>query len=148
MSRPQQATRTELEAIARQWIGLWCVPVDWDLFDRLHGDNFEDGSPAGRPATKAGFAEGLADLARAFPDLETTVDDLVIDEAAARVAARWTARGTNRARFLGVGPTGRLTTFRGIEIIEIRDGRVTRRWGEWDISSHADAHGEASDRRT
>lgn len=129
-------TRAELEALTRRWIGLWCAPVDWVLFDALHADDFVDESSAGRPPTKAAFAEGLAELVLAFPDLRTTVDDLVVDEARSRVAVRWTARGTNRHRFLGVRPTSRMTTFRGIEIAEIQAGRITRRWGEWDVSEH------------
>jgi steroid delta-isomerase-like uncharacterized protein len=137
-ARRNPDSRAELESVARQWISLWCVPVDWVLFDRLHADDFEDGSSAGRLATKAGFAEGLKELVHAFPDLETTTDDLVIDEATSRVAIRWSAHGTNRAVFLGVGPTHRVTTFCGIEIIEIRDGQIVCRWGEWDISSHVD----------
>lgn len=95
--------------------------------------------PAGRASTQAAFREGLADLVHAFPDLVTTVDDLVIDETRSRVAVRWTARGTNRVRFLGVGPTNERIAFRGIEIIEIRDGRIVRRWGDWDISEHVGA---------
>jgi predicted ester cyclase len=73
---------------------------------------------------------------RGFPDLRTTVDDLVVDVASARVAVRWTARGTNLGRYFGVGPTARATRITGIEIIEIANGRVTRRWGEWDLSDH------------
>ena len=91
--------------------------------------------PAG-PLTKAGFAQGLAEFIEAFPDLQTRVEDLVVDEAGSRVAVRWSAQGTNRAAFLGIGPTRRLTTITGIEIIEIHDGQITRRWGEWDISDH------------
>jgi steroid delta-isomerase-like uncharacterized protein len=125
--------RAGLEKVARQWIGLWCAPVDWARFDALHVDDFVDESSAGRAPTKAGFAAGLAELVAAFPDLDTRVDDLVIDALQSRVAVRWTARGTNRARFLGVGPTHQVTTFCGIEIVEIRDGRIVRRWGEWDF---------------
>mgnify|MGYP000577910624 FL=1 len=29
-----------------------------------------------------------------------------------------------------------LTPITGIEIIEIQDGQIIRRWGEWDISAH------------
>jgi len=131
-----KASRADLEATTRQWISLWCTPVDWALFERLHADDFEDCSPAGRGATKKAFADGLAELVRVFPDLRSTVDDLVVDETTGRVAVRWSAVGTNRERFLRVGPTGKTTPITGIEIIEVRDGRIVRRWGEWDITAH------------
>ncbi|MGB5250612.1 MAG: ester cyclase [Gammaproteobacteria bacterium] len=136
--KPQadEAQRTDLESVARQWISLWCAPVDWDLFERLHADDFEDCSSAGRPTSKQGFAQGIAEFVHAFPDLRTRVDDLVIDTAAKRVAVRWSASGINLSRYLGTGPTRRLTRITGIEIIEIRRGRIMRRWGEWDISAH------------
>jgi len=122
--------------VAEQWISLWCAPVDWELFDRLHSPDFEDCSAADRATTKEAFAAALAELVRAFPDLTTTVDDLVVEEAAGRVAVRWTAEGTNRETFMGRGPTGKKTPITGIEIIEVRDGRIVRRWGEWDITAH------------
>ena len=78
----------------------------------------------------------MAEFITAFPDLQTRVEDLVVDEVRSTVAVRWSAQGTNRAAYLGIGPTGRLTTITGIEIIEIQDGQITRRWGEWDISDH------------
>lgn len=128
--------RAELARIAQRWIALWCAPVDWRAFDHLHADDFRDESSVGRPPDKRGFAAGLADFVQAFPDLHTEVNGLVVDEAHSQVAVRWTARGTNRGPYLGVGPTDRPTTITGIEIIEIRAGRIVRRWGEWDISAH------------
>jgi predicted ester cyclase len=100
------------------WISLWCAPVDWALFDRLHADDFEDCSAGGRGTTKEALAGGLARLVRAFPELKTEVDDLVVDETTGKVAVRWSSLGTNR------------------EIIEVRDARIVRRWGEWDITAH------------
>ncbi len=132
----RKSSRTELELIARRWISLWCVPVDWVLFDSLHADSFEDCSPSGRDGSKDAFADSLAELVAVFPDLQTEVDDLVVDDKAWRVAVRWSAVGTNRRAFHGVGPTGRRTPINGIEIIEIADRRVVRRWGEWDINAH------------
>jgi predicted ester cyclase len=93
-------------------------------------------SPAGRDASKRGFALGLKQLVDAFPDLVTKVEDMVVDEKAQRVAVRWSSVGTNRLCFLGTGPTNRKTLITGIEIIEISEGRITRRWGEWDITAH------------
>ena len=131
--------REALARVAREWVELWTAPVDWAAFDRLHADDFEDCAAAGRPPTKQGFASGLERMLAAFPDLRTTADDVVVDVAAARVAVRWRARGTNRARYLDIGPTQRPTTITGIEIIEIRAGRVVKRWGEWDITDHREA---------
>jgi steroid delta-isomerase-like uncharacterized protein len=130
------STRAELFAIATQWVSLWTGPVDWALFDRLHADSFEDRSSADRPSTKEGFAGGLEEFVRAFPDVKTKIEDLVAEESTSKVAIRWSARGTNRTHYLGIGPTHRLTTITGIEIIEVRAGQIVRRWGEWDISDH------------
>jgi len=129
-------TRSDLEDIARRWISLWCAPTDWELFDELHSDDFEDMSPAGRDTSKRGFALGLKQLVDAFPDLTTKVDDMIVDEQAQRVAVRWSSVGTNKLPFLGVVPTNRETPITGIEIIEILDGQIKKRWGEWDITAH------------
>jgi steroid delta-isomerase-like uncharacterized protein len=128
--------RAELEAVARDWISLWCAPVDWALFDRLHSEDFEDCAAAGRDTTKEAFAGGLVELTAVFPDLQTKVEDLVVDEAAGRVAVRWSSLGTNRETFMGIEPTGEKIPIAGIEIIEVRDGQIVRRWGEWDITAH------------
>jgi steroid delta-isomerase-like uncharacterized protein len=133
--------RVRLEQVAREWISLWSVPVDWELFDRLHAERFIDESSAGRPSDKAGFRQGLLELVTAFPDLEATVEDLVVDARRCRVAVRWAARGTNRVRFLDIGPTNRSTLITGIEIIEVRHGKIVRRWGEWDIAAHCAVDG-------
>jgi predicted ester cyclase len=130
------STRQELIATATKWLSLWNTPVDWALFDSIHSETFEDCASSGRPATKQGFAQGLAQLARAFPDLRTVLESLVIDDQNSTVAIRWSARGTNVERFLEIGPTNRATEMTGIEIIEIAGGQVARRWGEWDIPAH------------
>jgi len=48
----------KLAEIARQWISLWSVPVDWELFNALHADDFEDCSSAGGEASAAKKAAG------------------------------------------------------------------------------------------
>ena len=128
--------RKELETITSQWISLWNAPGNWALFDRLHADNFVDASPAGRPSTKEAFIGDIKSLLHHFPDLTIQVDDMVVDMEQQRVAVRWSAQGTNRVKFLGIGPTNRKTPITGIEIIEIQDGQIIKRWGEWDITGH------------
>src|SRR5258708_19951742 len=113
------STRQDLIATATKWLSLWNTPVDWALFDSIHSEAFEDCASSGRPTTKQGFAEGLAHLARAFPDLRTMLQSLVIDEQNSTVAVRWSGRGTNVERFLEIGPPNRATEIRAIGIIQI-----------------------------
>lgn len=128
----------ELKQLTERWISLWTTPVDWALFDRIHAASFEDCSSAGRSAGKTGFAQGLREFTDAFPDLNTKVDDLIVEPESGKIAVRWTATGTNARRFHGIGPTNRVTEIRGIEIIHVVNGKIVKRWGEWDISEHAD----------
>lgn len=122
-----------LKALTERWMEAGWQRGDTDTLLALHAPNFVDhAAPSGREMTREGFAEGVRDLYRAFPDFYATVDDLVIDVAAARVAVRWSARGTQRGAFMGYTASGRRIAFRGIEIIRIVAGLIVERWGEWD----------------
>lgn len=122
-----------LRAIAERWIEIGWQRGDTDALLGLHAPDFVDhATPSEREATREGFSEGVRDLYRAFPDFFATVDDLVIDVAADRVAVRWSAQGTQRGAFMGFPASGGRITFRGIEIIHIVDGLIVERWGEWD----------------
>jgi steroid delta-isomerase-like uncharacterized protein len=132
------SSREELVELTRQWISLWSAPVDWALFEKIHASEFMDMSSAGRGTTKADFAAGIRRLVQAFPDLTTKVEDVIVDEGAHKVAVRWSALGTNRLNYLGIGPTNRLTRINGIEVVKIGQGVIVSRWGEWDISDHHD----------
>jgi predicted ester cyclase len=125
--------RQALENLSRQWISLWCAPVAWLCFERLHAETFEDYSAVGRAPDKAGFALGLAELTQAFPDLQTWSEDLVIDEHCSQVAVRWAAEGIHRGALLGLDPTHQRTTFAGIEILEVAEGQVTGRLGGMEL---------------
>ncbi len=129
-------TRAALADLARAWMRLWQGGA-LTAFAALHAPDFTDMSPAGRGNDGAAYRASIAALRDAFPDFHADIDDLVIDperdaEGCARVAVRWSATGTQTGPFMGLPPSGRAITFRGIEIIAIRDGLVRRRWGEWD----------------
>jgi len=122
----------DLRAIVRAWIEEGWRHGDTGVVDRLHAPDFADHDPGDRAPDNAGFKEGIARLFAAFPDLAAEVRDLVVDAAAGTVAVRWSAMGTHLGAYLGAAPTGRVVRFKGIEILRIRGGRITERWGEWD----------------
>jgi steroid delta-isomerase-like uncharacterized protein len=62
------------------------------------------------------------DLFAALPDLETTVTRIVAGEHEAAVEWRMTGRFTGQA-FQGMEPTGTRVEWRGVDVIEVADGK-------------------------
>lgn len=126
------ANSEELKRIVQQWIEEGWQNGDSSIVDQLHAPDFVDHDPGGRSPDNRGFKEGIVAIYQAFPDFSAQVEDLVVDLARETVAVRWSAVGTHTQPYLGATPTGRRTTFKGIEIVRIQDGRIKERWGEWD----------------
>ncbi len=87
------------------------------------------GLPSGLEGAKAAHRIMLA----AFPDYQTTIEDLIAegDKAAARI----TMRGTHRGEFIGIAPTGKRVEFSGMYIVRIENGKIAEHWGEEDSVS-------------
>lgn len=66
----------------------------------------------------------------AFPDLRHTVEDTIADDA--RVAVRFTLRGTHQGEFMGIRPTRRNVEVGAIAILGIANGRVTEVRAQFD----------------
>jgi steroid delta-isomerase-like uncharacterized protein len=121
-----------IREIAHRWIEHGWRDGNLDVVDELHSADFVDHDSAGRPPDNSGFKAGIARLYAGFPDFRAEISDLVIDATRGTAAIRWTATGTHRGNYLGAEPSDRVITFKGIEIIRIRDDRIVERWGEWD----------------
>jgi predicted ester cyclase len=76
------------------------------------------------------FKSGITELFAGLPDFTAVIEDVVIDTAASKVAIRWTGTGTHTGAMMGMRPTGKRMTFRGIDIIRIENERIIERWGE------------------
>lgn len=97
------------------------------LVERYFTADFVDHRPMpGAPPTRDGIKGLFAALKTAFPDLEISIDDQVADGES--VATRKTFRGTHRAPFLGIPPTGKRIEFEVIDILRVRNGQITDHW--------------------
>ena len=65
-------------------------------------------------------------LRAAFPDIQMTVDDIIGEGD--KVVVRYTARGTHSGEFRGIAPTGRKVTWAGINIYQVKGGKVVETW--------------------
>jgi steroid delta-isomerase-like uncharacterized protein len=85
--------------------------------------------PGSEPGPEA-MRAAAAYFRRVFPDWRSDIEQLIAEGDL--VVERFTARGTHRGELMGVAPTGRELTLRGINIFRVHDGRIAERWGRLD----------------
>ncbi len=101
------------------------------IADELIAPNYVNHSaPPEQEPGPEGVKQRGAGLRTAFPDLCTTIEDIVAEGD--RVVARITSRGTHRGTHLGVHPTGKLVLWTGVDIFVIRAGKLVEAWGFFD----------------
>jgi steroid delta-isomerase-like uncharacterized protein len=64
-------------------------------------------------------------------DPHWTIQDIVAERDI--VVVRWSHSGTHRGEFLGMPPTGKDFTLRGIDIYRISDGKMAEHWNVVDM---------------
>lgn len=67
---------------------------------------------------------------QAFPDLEFTVTDTVIQDP--RMVMVWMAEGTHHGTIMNIPPTGHRVAVRGVSVLDVEDGLVVRAQYVWD----------------
>jgi len=99
-------------------------------------DTVDDFVAIGEVRGKASIRRFFDELFAAFPDFEITVDRIVADRTTAIV--QWQAMGTfYGGKFQGIEPTRRNVQIRGVDVMEITDGRIVRDTIYYDGASFA-----------
>ncbi len=75
---------------------------------------------------REGYTQDVMDFVNSFTDVQATVEDLVAEGD--KVAGRYTWIGRHTGEFLGAPPTGKLITFRLLNIIRLVDGKIAEEW--------------------
>ena len=135
--------RETAEDVARRLVDAWNARI-LDDFIGLLAPDVEWYDPAmpepparGRAAVRA-FAE---DILRAFPDFTYEIQPPICGSPdGSRCAIVWRISATHLHAFgpLGYAPTGRRGNIEGVDIIDIRDGRVTRILTAFDLIDAAE----------
>src|SRR3954462_5343301 len=123
------------------------VYVDWNmaLVDEVVSPRFmshdwpEDG-PSGPPA----FRDYYAAIHSAVPDAGYEVDDLIAEGD--RVVVRWRLLGTLEGAFVGIAPTGKPITLKGIAIYRVDSQMLMERWVVSDVHGLLEEIGQSSAR--
>jgi steroid delta-isomerase-like uncharacterized protein len=104
---------------------------NFDVFDEVVSPEVVDHDPAPEQGPgPQGFKDMFATMRSAFPDLRVTPEHMTA--TGDDVALAYTVTGTHEGDFLGVAPTGRKVTARGVQIGRFEDGKLVERWGSSD----------------
>lgn len=102
-----------------------------DLCDELFAETFINHTPPrGMSNDREGMRRLFAMTHAAFPDGRISVDDQIADSG--RVWTRKTFTGTHAGVFAGAAPTGKLVTYRVIDILAVANGKMTAHWSVLD----------------
>jgi predicted ester cyclase len=91
-----------------------------------HAGNLDAAKELFAPDLAEAARQEAADFRQGFPDVVSTIEDLIAEED--KVAARWRARATHRGEYVGMPPTGREVVFTGISVYRIEGGRIAESW--------------------
>jgi steroid delta-isomerase-like uncharacterized protein len=101
--------------VRREQEELWTYTGDLDAAEELF-------APQQAEAAK----QEAADFRRGFPDVVSTIEDLIAEGD--KVAARWRARATHRGEYVGVPPSGKEVEFTGISVYRIEGNKIAESW--------------------
>jgi steroid delta-isomerase-like uncharacterized protein len=122
-ARRRITRRKAVEAQARSYFDALAARDPAALAAHWSDDGVADIVPLGVLRGSVEIAEMFRGLFSAFPDLETTVTRVVAGERQAAVEWRMTGHFTGEP-LEGVDPTGRRVDFRGMDYVEIADGKI------------------------
>jgi steroid delta-isomerase-like uncharacterized protein len=83
--------------------------------------------PSGMPPMDwNGHKQLLAEVTRAFPDLNHNIEDMIAEGD--KVAVRLNVTGTHKGEFQGIPPTGKNLSLDEMAFLTIIDGKITEGW--------------------
>jgi predicted ester cyclase len=91
-----------------------------------HAGNLDAAQELFVPDHVEAVKQEAADFREGFPDVVSTVEDLIAEGD--KVVARWRSRATHRGEYMGIAPTGNRVEFTGISVYRIEAGKIAESW--------------------
>lgn len=82
------------------------------------------------PMNRDTWLQVIAGFRTAFPDIRSTVEDVIAEGD--RVVVRWSGTGTQTGELMGVPASGRPVTTTGTVILRVADGLIAECWDLFD----------------
>lgn len=115
--------------ILKVWDAAW-DRGEVDALEELLSQHYRRYSGETDPHDLAGFKASILTTRAAFPDLVTTIDDIVIEGD--RAAIRWHSVGHHQGSLLGVPATKRRVEVSGATFARFDGDRIVEEFVTWD----------------
>ncbi len=119
------------KAIVRRFVEEVQSQHNLDVLDEVFSPQMVDHSQIANPPNREGTRQMFAMMFAAFPDFTATIQDQVAEGD--KVVTRKTFQGTHQGDYMGIPPTGKEISFEVIEILRLKDGKVTDHWAVGDV---------------
>lgn len=126
MTEPESTS----ERISRLYLDIFNARK-LDLLDELLAPEFVSHLRVGEIRGIEAFRAVMTDFYTAFPDVQWFVDEWVFTQERAVIRYHW--QGTQAEAWLGIPPTHKIVRGEGLELLWIRDGRITEVWNYSDL---------------
>ena len=73
-----------------------------------------------------GARQEAADFRQGFPDVVSTIEDLIAEGN--KIVARWRSHATHQGEYMGIPPSGKEVEFTGISVYRIEAGKIAESW--------------------
>jgi steroid delta-isomerase-like uncharacterized protein len=124
----------DYKQLAQRWFSEVMNEGNEDVIDELCAENFVDHDPLpGTGPDRQGLHDFVKLIRSAFPDLETTVDEMIVEGD--RIAVRSTFRGTHEGDFMGIAATGKKVEVSNYDFVRFENDQAAEHWGTIDSAA-------------
>lgn len=124
----------DYKEMARRWYSEVMSEGKTEVIDELCAPDFVDHDPLpGVSADLAGLKDFVAQIRAAFPDMQVTADDLILEGD--RLAVRSTIRGTHEGDFMGIPGSGKRVEVSNYDFVRFENDQAAEHWGVIDSAA-------------
>jgi steroid delta-isomerase-like uncharacterized protein len=124
----------DYKSMAQRWYSEVMNEGKEELIDELCADSFVDHDPLpGTSPDRDGIHDFVKQVRSAFPDLKTTIDDMLVEGD--EIAVRSTFRGTHEGDFMGMPATGKKVEVSNYDFVRFENDHAVEHWGTIDSAA-------------
>jgi steroid delta-isomerase-like uncharacterized protein len=124
----------DYKTMAQRWFGEVVSEGKLEVVDELCSADYVEHDPfPGTSADIDGLKESITIIRSAFPDIEATADEIILEGD--RLAVRSTMRGTHEGDFMGIPASGKKIEVANYDFVRFEGDKAVEHWGVIDSAA-------------